>query len=134
MPEIASPNSNTTRYGTYGVYSHDLARDVADAERYDFIDVSYDDRANAFSVKPSANFEDNKQFVPEFYDSRVFVDVVGKTAKELELITTVMFVCDEEKVSDRNEIIKRVRELKPKFNSHEIKQYLTPEFCTYVTR
>lgn len=116
----------------YGVYSQDLARDVAEAERYDFIDVAYDEAANAYSITTSSNFEVNKQFVPEFYDPGKCKDVFGRTAKELELITTIMFVCDEEKVSDKKEIVKRVHELKPKFSESEIKAHIKPEFCSCV--
>lgn len=114
----------------YGVYSQDLARDIAEAQRYDFIDVSYDAENNAYSIKPSANFETNRQFVPSFYDANKCRDVLARSAKELELITTIMFVCDEENVSDEHEIIGRVHDLKPKFSLDEIKAQIKPEYCS----
>jgi uncharacterized protein YwgA len=114
----------------YGVYSQELARDIAEAERYDFINVSYDEVTNAYSIRPSANFESNEQFVPSYYKAETCKDVFGRSAKELELITTIMFVCDEEKISDRKEILKRVRELKPKFSESEIKAHIVSDYCS----
>jgi len=113
----------------YGVYSHDLARDISEAERYDFLHVDYDDVNNAYSIRPSSNFQENKRFVPAFYPSADLKDVLDRSAKDLELITTIMFVCDEEKISDRNEIVGRVLELKPKFKEAEVWKNLIPEFC-----
>jgi len=113
----------------YGVFSQDLARDIAEAERYHFIDVSYDAWANAYSIKPSDTFAENKRFVPEFYSDKSFQDVFGKSAKELELITTIMFVCEEEKISDRGQVLDRVLELKPKFLRQEVEANLEP-YCS----
>ena len=113
----------------YGVYSHDLARDIAEAERYDFIDVDYDEVNKAYRIRPSSNFEENKRFLPSFYKADSLKDVLGHSAKDLELITTIMFVCDEENVCDKNEIIKRVLELKPKFSESEVRENIIPEFC-----
>lgn len=113
----------------YGVYSHDLARDIAEAERYDFLDVDYDEINNAYSITPSSNFNENKRFVPTFYKPEFLEDVLGRSAKELELITTIMFVCDEENISDKTQIINRVLELKPKFSSDEVGAHIRPEFC-----
>ena len=113
----------------YGVYSQDLSRDIAEAARYDFIDVSYDGWANAYSITPSANFENNKRFVPAFYNERLCEDAFGRTAKELELISTIMFVCDEENISDQKKIVERVLELKPKFSEAEVKAQI-PTYCS----
>lgn len=112
----------------YGVYSQELSRDIAEAARYDFIDVSYDAWANAYSITPSTSFDENKRFVPEFYSYRLCEDALGRTAKELELITTIMFVCEEEKISDQRKIIERVLELKPKFTEAEVKAQI-PAYC-----
>lgn len=113
----------------YGVYSHDLARDLAEAERYDFLDVDYDEVINAYSIKPSLNFPENKRFVPHFYDLEFLKDVLDRSARELELITTIMFVSCEEKISDKSQIVGRVLELKPKFNEGEVRENLLPQFC-----
>jgi hypothetical protein len=106
-----------------------LARDIAEAERYDFIDVSYDATVNAYSIEPSKNFEANRRFVPNFYDAGKCRDVLARSAKELELITTIMFVCDEENISGEHEIIQRVHDLKPKFSHDEIRAQIKPEYC-----
>jgi uncharacterized protein YwgA len=113
----------------YGVYSHDLARDISEAERYDFLDVEYDGTANAYSIKPSSHFEENRRFVPTYYRIDSLKDVLSLSAKDLELITTIMFVCDEEKISERQQIISRVLELKPKFSEGEVSAKIRPEYC-----
>jgi uncharacterized protein YwgA len=116
----------------YGVYSHDLAHDIAEAERCDFLHVDYDELNNAYLIRPSSNFQENRRFLPSFYQIDEMKDVLDRSAKDLELITTIMFVCDEEKVSDKSEIVKRVLELKPKFREPEVWKDLLPEFCGCV--
>jgi uncharacterized protein YwgA len=114
----------------YGVYSHDLARDVSEAERYGFLDIDYDDVSNAYSIRPSSDFDENRRFVPSFYKGKILNDVLVRSAKDLELITTIMFVCEEEKISNKEDIIKRVLELKPKFKEREVSECLLPAYCS----
>lgn len=116
----------------YGVYSHDLSRDISEAERYDFLNVEYDTTNNTYLITPSVNFDDNRRFLPSFYKPDVLKDVFSLSAKELELITTIMFVCDEEKLLEKNRIISRVLELKPKFSESEIRARIRPEFCSCI--
>jgi len=113
----------------YGVYSHDLARDISEAERYDFLQVDFDEVNNAYSIRPSLNFKENARFVPSFYDRDDLKDVLCLSPRDLELITTIMFVCDEERVSNKEEIVGRVLELKPKFRDQEVRSHILPEFC-----
>lgn len=120
----------TFSFYNYGVYSHDLARDISEADRYDFVTVDYDEANNAYSIRPGSNYGENKQFLPSFYKVENLKDVLGRSAKELELITTIMFVCDEERISNRDEIVKRVMELKPKFTESEVRATIRPEFCS----
>lgn len=112
----------------YGVYSQDLARDIADAERYDFINVSYDAHANAYSIEPSENFAYNSKFLPSSYNAEYCKDALPLSPRELELITTIMFVRDEEKLPNEDSVVKRVLELKPKFEEHEVLKQM-PHFC-----
>ena len=41
-----------------------------------------------------------------------------------------MFVCEEEKISNKEDIIKRVLELKPKFKEREVSECLLPAYCS----
>lgn len=113
----------------YGVYSNDLARDVSEAERCGFLDVEYDEANNTYSIRPGPDFGENQRFVPTHYDATALDDVLNRSAKDLELITTIMFVCDEEKIADKDAIVARVLELKPKFSEREVVAYIRPEYC-----
>lgn len=131
---VKDANLYNFSFYNYGVFSSELARDISEAERYSFIDVGYDEFTNTFSIKPSDFYEANKEFLPAFYNSEFGADLFRHNAKDLELITTIMFVCDEEGLSDKSSISKRVRELKPKFSETEIECYLIPEFCSSAKR
>jgi uncharacterized protein YwgA len=117
----------------YGVYSRDLDRDVSDAARYGFVEVDFDDVSNAYRISTGQNFRADSKLLPHAYEARYCKDLFGKTGRELELITTIMFVCDEERITDTATIVNRVRELKPKFSKREVHEHVIPEYCACAT-
>ena len=111
---------------TYGAFSSALASDLDIASSLGLIKISYEPSENSYSItagKGAAEYI--RKHVPQAdlnYVSSVWKDFSGKSAKELELLSTVLFLYDEEHLGAMSEeMSNRVLELKPKYTLPEVR-------------
>lgn len=123
---------------TYGPYSSGVMEDIDWAKHQDIISmemVIYPSGHSGYSLKPSSNtekiLEEEKKYISTYFqDIEKVISLFGdKTAKELELLTTIIYLyqiyiknnwkCGLEEVS------KNVHEIKPYFDISDIqREYL----------
>lgn len=132
LQEAASvPLGFRFRFYTYGVFSDGVASALDAVESMGGIEARYDAAQNAYQLKagPKAaqicarSSEFFREYAEELDSLVLFAS--GMTARTLELISTIVFVArsDElEQVSDDDELVERVAELKPKFDEGEIRR------------
>lgn len=115
---------------TYGVFSSELANTLGVVEGLGGIVIDYDQDSNAYSIGPGDKADKIRQRGHSFLDShedaidKIVTFAKGKTARTLELVSTIIFVAMNEKLHTQNmeaELIERVRALKPQFSDTEIK-------------
>ncbi|TPI13567.1 hypothetical protein [Mesorhizobium sp. B4-1-1] len=112
---------------TYGPFSSTLAADLDIANALGLVKVSYNSQENSYSVTETGRTEAfvaaNLPLVERRSIDKVWDRFSGKSAKELELISTILFLYDEEGLSGESaEMRQRVLELKPKYTSSEVKR------------
>ncbi|RUT34985.1 hypothetical protein EMQ25_03250 [Arsenicitalea aurantiaca] len=108
---------------TYGAFSRELASTIDILSNSDVIDVKYNAYDNSYSIKStdnSAALIENLRHDIRSEADRVWNKFSGKTASELELLSTILFVHDEENIPITHpDMTTRVKLLKPKYsNSH----------------
>jgi|HubBroStandDraft_6_1064221.scaffolds.fasta_scaffold315639_2 uncharacterized protein YwgA len=118
---------------TYGVYSFELANTLSAVENMKGVQALYDhsqniyflsegERADALEVKGKPFLDRHKSKIEE-----VISLASDKIAKDLELITTIVFVALNENLGAlvrQSELIARVKELKPKFEQGKIENQI----------
>jgi uncharacterized protein YwgA len=110
---------------TYGPFSRALASDLDIAESMGLVRISYNSFENSYSI---GSTEKSKAFVEKFLsdDQRkqmasVWRKFSGRTARELELISTILFISQDEGAGLNSAGMRiRVKELKPKYDVSEI--------------
>ena len=110
---------------TYGAYSSALASDIEVAGALGLINISFNSSENSYSIEPSsrtASFVE--KYLPEA-DKNSCLDAwrnfSGRSGRELELISTVLFLYDEELIPvPTPSMTDRVLELKPKYSKKEV--------------
>jgi uncharacterized protein YwgA len=111
---------------TYGPFSRDLASDLDLLSSAGLLDITYNSSDNAYSIRSTPAASALVAALPN--DIRSVADNVwdrfsGRTAKQLELTSTILFVHDEESIApNANEMTERVKALKPKYSIADIKQ------------
>ena len=89
------------------------------------ISVSYSNENNAYSIAPTPSSGALVATLP--HDMRAAADAIwskfeGRTAKQLELVSTILFVADEEEIELTGpDMTERVKALKPKYSISEIR-------------
>jgi uncharacterized protein len=127
------PSNFRYTFYTYGVYSFELANILAAVENMKGVDAVYDNTQNAYDLSKGERADTlelrGKDFL-ERYNAKI-EEVISlassKIAKELELITTAVYVAKNEALDDKDreaELCARVRELKPKFARDEIERQI----------
>lgn len=110
---------------TYGPFSRELASDLDILDGANAIIVRYNSFDNAYSITPSPTTNLVAQGLPPALKEaadRIWEKFSGRTAKELELISTALFVSDEEGLSMKSpNMTSRIEALKPKYSVAEIK-------------
>lgn len=114
---------------TYGPFSSDLAADLDYVNTVGGVRIDYEPSINMFEIKPGENVtrltEKSKDFLVQNNSSiEEIVDRFGsKQAKELELLATLVFVA-KSGILDHDKLVKKVKELKPRFSFEEIENAL----------
>jgi uncharacterized protein YwgA len=113
---------------TYGPFCSELLSDLDFAEALDLVEIKRNSEGDGFDIAPKAPATFEKRTTNEFRkklaDSikRLVRDFGGRTARELELLTTIIFIDREPKTTrSEEELVQLVREIKPKFSEAEIK-------------
>lgn len=108
---------------TYGPFSRELASDLDFLAATRAIDVAYD--GDAYSITATASSEALARSLPKGVRDtadKIWSKFAGRTAKQLELISTILFVTDEETIAlNSNVMTDRVRALKPKYSISEVR-------------
>jgi len=114
---------------TYGVFSSELANTLGVVEGLEGIKVDYDENQNTYRIAPGVKAgkleKRGEDFLIRYKDAIAEIVSFAKprTAKRLELISTIVFVKKNEDLDnnfDDEKLIQRVRELKPQFDDQEI--------------
>ena len=122
----------TFGFHTFGPFSPELLGDLDMAETYGAVDVkSVNDGGHGYVIEPGARIEECLADANEFLkaNSRHIENLVSafgrKTAKELELLTTIIYLNKEIRFDvntmTRDAAVDKIRELKPKFAEKEIR-------------
>jgi len=118
------------RFYNYGPYSDGLSGDLGYLQALGGVKVTYDplvnmydivagDKAGVLEEKAAGFLRENRAALNEV------IDQFGRRqAKDLELISTIVFVA-KSGIRQERELIAKVKELKPKFDRAEIKVSLT---------
>jgi uncharacterized protein YwgA len=115
------------RFYNYGPYSDNLAETLDFVNSLDGVIMKYDPRMNMYEITPgecadkliekaSSNINTYKTSI----DS-MLTTYGGKLAKELELISTIIYANRNYKLKDDDSLASTTCDLKPKFNLVEIK-------------
>jgi uncharacterized protein YwgA len=119
---------------TYGVFSSELAAVLDAVESMGGIRAEYDPAENAYRLSAGAKADTIEERGVNFLkEHRNAIDAVislaeGKTARTLELISTIVFVVKMEGLDSRDDeahLVDRVMKLKPKFERSTIKQRIS---------
>jgi len=110
---------------TYGPFSRELASDLDILGAAKAINVQYNAADNAYSITSSETTNAVAQALSpaiKVEADRIWSIFSGRTAKQLELISTALFVSDEEGLSmTSSEMTSRIQALKPKYSANEIR-------------
>lgn len=123
---------------TYGPYSSEVMEDIDLAKHQNIISletVAYPSGHSGYNLNPSTNIEailsEEDEFISNYKDDiEQVINLFGnKTAKELELLTTIVYLYQTYNknnwTSNLEEISNNVHEIKPYFDISEIrKRYL----------
>lgn len=116
---------------TYGPYSSELSNDLDVAAQRGGVKILYNPEDQYYLIQSGDNtphaIESGKRFLE---NNRNEIDKVtklsrGKTAKDLELISTIVFLQTRDKSSDfssQEAMVARVQSLKPKYRPYEIEK------------
>jgi uncharacterized protein YwgA len=117
------------RFYNYGPYSDSLSGDLGYLQSLEAVKVSYDPFMNMYDIIAGEKAEALEEKASGFLrENRADLDEVierfgRRQAKDLELISTIVFVAKSGIRAER-ELISKVMELKPKFTRDEIKAAL----------
>lgn len=116
---------------TYGPYSNDLEGDLANTARFGGVTVTYNETDNYYLISPGPKTEEMIARGAAFLErnraaiERVLGTFGGRTAKGLELVSTIVFLRahDQPEIfADDAKLIPRVKGLKPKYSEAEIRK------------
>jgi len=132
LQEVAGvPTGFRFTFYTYGVFSSELAGALDAVESMGGIDAEYDPAENAYRLRAglkAATIEGRGMaFLSEYRDAieNIVSFAEGKTARTLELISTIVFVEKTEGLGrdgEESRLVDRVVELKPRFDVSMVKQ------------
>jgi uncharacterized protein YwgA len=117
----------------YGPYSSDLAGDLGFVNTLKGISIDYEPSLNVYDItqgeKTGVLISKASDFIKDYEKGidTILNDFGGKRAQELELIATIIYVwkdAQEEENYDKEYMINKVAELKPKFTISEIQASL----------
>lgn len=115
---------------TYGVFSSDLANMLGIVDGLGGISVGYNPDLNAYYIKSGGKADKIQNKGQDFLDrhqdsiAKIIALAKDKTARTLELISTIVFVAKNEELQNpdsESELIERVKALKPQFTPEGIK-------------
>lgn len=119
---------------TYGPYSSEVMEDIDFARHQEIIDIermSYSTGHSGYNLSPSRNLansvEKEREFISRYKESVAkVIELFGdKTAKDLELATTIIYLCGTYLKNcwpcNLDSISANVHEIKPHFNLETIK-------------
>lgn len=115
----------------YGPYSFDLDEKIIDLELFGLLSRSYPTPGYGPQYEPTPQGlrvarglkAEDRQAV-----ERVAKELGGRKSQELELIATCLWVERNEKVSDSEGVVRRVKQLKPKYKDDE--ETIRRSFCS----
>lgn len=131
------PLDYTYRFYTYGPYCDELAGDISYLSAIKAINVSLCSNGFGYEIHPGpkADFLEKKaaSFLEEYQSEidDITDQLLNKSAREMELLSTILYLFrnDETCYTDKNTLLKRVEELKPHFDTTEIKSGLNELVC-----
>lgn len=110
---------------TYGPFSRELASDLDLLNNARILNVSYNSFDNSYSISATEKAADVVRNLPADIRQeadRIWAIFSGRTAKDLELTSTILFLHDDEGIDVGGQaMIERVQSLKPKYSEAEIK-------------
>jgi uncharacterized protein len=115
----------------YGPYSNGLASDIGYLGEVGALTVRFDSKDGAFHIEPGKEIDSFIKRGQEFLDSRsaalrkVTEKFGEKTAKELELLSTIVYVAKRDPESakgNEDRLVTVTKALKPKFSERDIRQ------------
>ncbi|ALN72774.1 hypothetical protein [Aureimonas sp. AU20] len=116
---------------TYGPYSKNLQGDLDTADYLKAISLTYIEDENRYVVEKSAKTDQfiakAGDFIAENTESLEWVakNLGTKSARYLELFSTLHYIITREKVEGDNSVIDRLIEVKPKFDRRETSECLS---------
>lgn len=110
----------------FGPYSEELNNDLLDMKLQDHLDIKPSPDGYGYHVRPGSEIIDSLDTKIEPYKGQLD-DCLDKfrdfSALYLELLGTLYFVKHSEDGLTEDEIVKKVKKLKPKFDESAIKEY-----------
>lgn len=117
------------RFYNYGPYSDSLSGDLGYLQSLNAIEVAYNPCINMYDITVGENAPVLEEKASAFLaGNRAAIDEIierfgNLQAKELELISTIVFVA-KSGMNDRQKLVAKVAELKPKFTARDIDRAL----------
>lgn len=121
------PISYSYDFYIYGPYSAEVESDLEYLNSIEILNVSFEDYGNyrGFNITPNKKTERIMEKAEDFISTyrkiiEGLIESYGdKTARELELIGTIVYLLKEEKI-DQELLVERINELKPHFEKVEV--------------
>lgn len=116
------PTGYSFRFFTYGPFSDDLAYTLDVIESMGGLQVVYDPKMNGYQISPGEKADNIAMRGRIFLDrhraklDRLIERFGGRTAKELELIATVVYLSNAHEGIEDEALVEGVIELKPKYD------------------
>ncbi|RMF79268.1 MAG: hypothetical protein D6744_09280 [Planctomycetota bacterium] len=117
------------RFYTYGPYDSAVMRDIDYGHATGILDVEYDED-RGYSIKPGSGVsqiaEVREDFGKQYHEQldRLFALFGRLTARELELLATLVYVNRDDPELSRSDLCDRVKKLKPKYERCEIEKQI----------
>lgn len=119
------------RFYNYGPYSDNLAETLDFVTSLQGVRMKYDSFANMYEISPGDNADKLvEKATAELDSNKQAIDVIlatygSKTAKELELITTIIYANRNYNARTEDTLASTTKDLKPKFGLPEIRKTIT---------
>lgn len=117
---------------SYGPFDSEVLSDLQTAETLDVLDteIEYYPGGYKYDIRSGEKAEKAKRFAKEFLETHrddigwVASNFAGRSATDLELLSTIVYVNGEQSTDDRDELVEQVQKVKPHFSIDQIQRYV----------